>query len=115
MEEKKIMDPKDLEKVSGGIETAFHGNTPVCPVCGQPNIRKLSGDEYTDTYQCDCCGMMSTHTKKARPIAKPLHMEVRCGICGMNDQWRIIRTEAGLDLIECGYCRTRISVPSETD
>ena len=49
MEETRTVQQQDLEKVSGGLDTVFNGDVPICPVCGERPIQKISGDEYVDS------------------------------------------------------------------
>ena len=109
MDKKEITNNNELEKVTGGNDTVFHGDTPICPTCGEPNIQIISSDEYVDTYKCHICGMVSTHTKKERPI---IHPELQCPTCGSIGQWNEIRTSNGYDYVECKICRTKVAVVS---
>lgn len=113
MEQNNLVNNNDLEAVSGGIDTVFYGDIAVCPVCGQRPIRIVSGDEYVDIYQCDCCGSKSTHTKKERPAEPKPHATLVCPQCGVTGMWRIIKTENGLDSIECQICRLIRTAPAE--
>ena len=108
-ENNKIHDSK-LEKVAGGINTIFYGNTPVCPVCGQKDIKLIAGDEFTDTYKCDYCGSESVHTKKERPR---YHANLQCRQCGVVGEWNLVKSENGIDTVECKVCRLQMTVPSE--
>jgi predicted RNA-binding Zn-ribbon protein involved in translation (DUF1610 family) len=110
MEEKKTVNKEDLAAVAGGINTIFYGNEPMCPVCGERPIKLVSGDEFTDTYQCPHCGSKSTHTKKLRPIPHP---GLTCPRCGSIGKWRIVESANGTDTVECTVCRLSTKVPAE--
>ena len=112
MEEKKILDEK-LEKVSGGIDTVFNGGVAVCPVCGETNIKLYASDEFTDTYKCHHCGSESIHTKKERPAAPELHPTLQCRQCGVVGKWNLVKSENGIDTVECRVCHLQTTVPSE--
>ena len=113
MEDNKTVQNKDLAKVTGGIETAFCGNVPICPVCGERPIKMVSGDEYTDTYQCHVCGSISVHTKKIRPEAPKPHIHKTCPRCGSVGKWRVIETIDVIDTVECTVCRLVTKAPTE--
>ena len=83
---------------------------PMCPVCGERPIKLVSGDEFTDTYQCPNCGSKSTHTKKLRPIPHP---GLTCPRCGSIGKWRIVESANGTDTVECTVCRLSTKVPAE--
>ena len=110
MEEKKTIQQQDLEKVSGGLDTVFYGDIPICPVCGERPIQKVSGDEYVDTYKCHVCGKTSIHIKKERPVPYPGLVCQRCGSLG---KWAVLRSENGMDTIQCTVCRLERVVPTE--
>ena len=113
MGENKIIENNDLEKVAGGIDTVFVGDVAICPVCGNRPIKIVSGDEYVDVYKCDHCGSQSIHTKKERPAEPKPHPNLVCPQCGTVGNWRIIKTENGLDSIECRVCRLICTTPAE--
>ena len=113
MEEKKTIAQNDLEQVAGGIDTIFFGEVAVCPVCGERPIKKISGDEYVDTYQCSHCGSLSIHTKKQRPEAPKPYPSRVCEQCGSLGRWRVLKSANGMDTIQCTVCRLETVVPSE--
>ena len=106
MEEKITVQNNDLEKAVGGNEVLFHEGKPVCPICGKYPIPLVSGDEFTDIYQCDCCGQQSVHTKKTNTASQsgPAY----CPRCG-STSFRVLRTEGGLSHVECSICRMQWS------
>ena len=112
MDNNKIPDNK-LEKVTGGLETVFHGNTPICPRCGQPNLKLVTGDEFVDQYYCDYCGLTSTHTKKEKPAPVPIHPTLQCSQCGMVGHWNLIKTVNGVDYLSCSICHLEKQAPAE--
>jgi transcription elongation factor Elf1 len=112
MEEKKIKDEK-LEKVAGGLDTIFYGNVPICPVCGERDIKVVASDEFTDTYKCHNCGMESIHTKKERPAPPKYHPNLQCRQCGSIGQWNLVKSENGIDTVQCKVCRLQMNAPSE--
>ena len=112
MEDNKVHDSK-LEKVSGGLETVFHGTTSVCPVCGHTNLKLVSGDEYVDKYYCEHCGMTSTHTKKEKPVEPPVHPSLQCTQCGSIGRFKLVKKEGGLDTVQCTVCKLQMTVPAE--
>lgn len=113
MENKEFVKNDDLRKVTGGIDTVFIGDTAVCPVCGERPLKVAFGDEYVDTYQCPLCGSQSVHVKKIRPEAPKPHSALVCPQCGTTGEWRIVKTQNGLDTIECRVCRLVRTTPTE--
>ena len=109
MDKKDITD-SNLEKVTGGLDTIFYGDIPMCPTCGQRNIKMISSDEYVDTYKCQLCGMVSIHTKKEKPAPVPIHPELQCPICGSIGTWNLLRSDNGVDYLECTVCRNKLAV-----
>jgi predicted RNA-binding Zn-ribbon protein involved in translation (DUF1610 family) len=113
MKEKKSLHQEVLEKVAGGLDTVFYSGVPICPVCGERPIQKISGDEFVDTYKCHSCGMISIHTKKERPAEPTPHPGKVCPRCGSVGKWRIIKSEGVIDFIECTVCRLESTAPTE--
>ena len=113
MDNKDLIKNEDLEKVSGGLDTVFYGDIPICPTCGERNIKKISGNEYEDTYQCHNCGMVSVHIKKERPAPVPIHPELQCMICGSIGQWDLISSAGGIDTVKCQICRNQTTTSAE--
>ena len=107
MEEKNTVKNKELEKVVGGTEVEFYDGKPGCPICGKYPIRLIASDEYTDTYQCDCCRHKSVHTKKtAQPDTGP----VCCPRCGCLS-FHVLRADGSGTILECNVCRMQWSAP----
>ena len=109
MEDNKVHDSK-LEKVSGGTELVFHGTTGVCPVCGSTNLKLVSGDEFVDNYLCEHCGQTSTHTKKEKPV---IHKNLQCNRCGSIGRFNLLKSENGVDTVQCTVCKLTMNVPAE--
>jgi Zn ribbon nucleic-acid-binding protein len=113
MNENNTLHLSDLEKVAGGVDTAFYNGVPICPVCGERPIKMVSSDEFVDTYQCHVCGSTSIHTKKLRPEAPKPHPDKVCPQCGSLGKWRILRTEGIIDYVECTVCRLQSTAPAD--
>ena len=111
MEENKNLNKEELESVSGGLDTIFYNGVSVCPTCGHRPINLVSGDEFIDTYRCPNCGMVSYHIKKERPIPHPT---LQCPTCGQIGMWKVVKSENGVDEIECKVCRHKITAPAES-
>ena len=112
MEEKEALQNDELKKVAGGIEPIFQSGSVICPVCGERGIKLIAGDEYTDTYQCSCCGSTSIHTKKMREVIK-IHPNLRCPRCGDTiPSWTLLSSANGIDHIRCNTCRFEMDTPA---
>ncbi|MBQ1287616.1 MAG: hypothetical protein IIY22_03570 [Erysipelotrichaceae bacterium] len=112
MEEKKVKDEK-LEKVSGGRDTIFHDNVPICPICGQTNIKIVSSNVFTDTYKCHHCGCESIHNKMEEAEPVKYHPNLQCRQCGSIGTWNLVKSENGVDTVECKVCRLKMTAPSQ--
>ena len=106
--ENKTIQNSDLEKIAGGNEVQFLDGEAVCPICGKYPIRLVSADEFTDTYQCDVCGHMSTHHKSASNT--PESNQAVCPRCGNCSSFRLVKSENGLNTLECRLCGMHITV-----
>lgn len=115
MEEKKSVHNNDLKKVTGGIinDVIFYGSVPICPVCGERPIKKITEGEYDDVYKCQNCGCESVHKKKLRPEEEKHHTALTCPRCGSIGTWRILSSANGIDTVECKVCRLSMTTPSE--
>lgn len=111
MEEKNTIQNSELQKVAGGTEVGFADGQPYCPICGKTPIRLVSSDEFTDTYQCDVCGHQSVHTRQS---GNPEPEVFSCPRCGNLNNWKLLKSENGIDTVECMICHMQVSLPSGT-
>lgn len=111
MEEKEMIQNEKLKDVAGGIEPVFINGKVICPVCGEPSIKLIASDEFTDTYQCGLCGKTSIHTKKER-VEEKIHPNLQCPRCGMSS-WQLVSSANGVDYLKCTVCRLDLAAQSD--